>query len=194
MHQGARTPGSIELTPPAEAMVLRRAGEPLERIAVPLVTLGRGDVLVRVELAMLSLQDAETALGARRSATPVVLGAEGIGRVIALGPGRPPRATEGTALSVGMRIAWENTITCGRCAGCRLGASCSRARRYGSERLQRGWELSGSLATHLHLLRRSVIRLPESMTEPDVAFDLVHARDALAYAASTGRAVVRPRR
>ncbi|WP_157157500.1 alcohol dehydrogenase catalytic domain-containing protein [Diaminobutyricimonas sp. LJ205] len=194
MHQGAKTPRSIELTPPAEAMVLRRAGEPLERMAVPLVTLGRGDVLVRIELAVLSVQDAETAVGRRRSFTPVVLGSEGVGHVVALGAGRPPRTPDNLPIKLGMRVAWEATVSCGRCGACRLGASCSRARQYGSAHVERGWELSGTLATHVHLLRRSVIRIAEPVEESGVAFDLLQAGDALDFAARTGRALVRPRR
>jgi putative phosphonate catabolism associated alcohol dehydrogenase len=157
----------------AEALVFRAPGVALELIAVPEVDLRHGEVLVEIELATICGSDLHTISGERAGPAPLVLGHEQVGRVVALGPGRAARDVRGREVHVGARIVWGVAIDCGRCRYCRLGLpqKCASLRKYGHERLRRGWELSGGFASHAHLLARTVIvpvpeELPSSLLAP----------------------------
>jgi putative phosphonate catabolism associated alcohol dehydrogenase len=150
----------------AEALVFRAPGVGLELIAVPEVELRHGEVLAEIELATICGSDLHTLSGLRAGQAPLVLGHEQVGRVRALGPGRAARDVRGHELHVGDRIVWGVAIDCGRCRYCRLGLpqKCVSLRKYGHERLRRGWELSGGFASHAQLLARTVIvRVPEDL-------------------------------
>lgn len=152
LHSVVRTRGNdVLITPTPTAMVWERPNAPHERVAVPGLVLGPGEALVEVELATICGSDVHTALGHRSAPTPLVLGHEQVGRVVATGAGA--RRADGTALSVGDRVVWSVTVSCGECDRCRSGLSqkCRVLVKYGHERMARGWELSGGFATHVHL-------------------------------------------
>jgi len=153
------TGNRVVLEPAAEAYAFLGSDVPLQRIAVTEVTLREGELLVEVELATVCDGDVRTARGDRVVPVPQVLGHEQVGRVVALGPGAPAATYDGLPLSVGDRIVWGVAVECGECAHCRDGATaeCLRPQRYGHERVRRGWELSGGVATHVHLLPGTVI-------------------------------------
>lgn len=162
--QAARAP--LRLDPPPEALVFRGVAEGFEQIVVPDVPLREGDLLVRVELATVCGSDRHTATGQRAEPTPLVLGHEQVGRVVALGPGSPPRTVDGLPLGVGDRVVWGVAVTCGDCRRCRRGLSnkCAGLRKYGHARTERGWELSGGFATHVHVVAGSdVVRVPDDL-------------------------------
>lgn len=156
-----QTPAGVRvaLEPAAEAYAFIGADHPLQRIAVTEVTLREGELLAAVELATVCGSDLHTALGHRAVALPQVLGHEQVGRIVALGPGEPAATLEGVPLSVGDRIVWGVAIDCGDCLMCAQGMpnKCLHLQKYGHERVRRGWELSGGIATHVHLLARTVI-------------------------------------
>ena len=58
-----------------------------------------------------------------------------------------------------MRVVWGIAVDCGRCRNCRNGfpQKCESLRKYGHERMIRGWELGGGFASHMHLLPRTPI-------------------------------------
>jgi len=161
------TAGSeLRLDPAAEALVFLGADHPIERIAVPELALREGEALVAVELATVCASDRHTVQGRRRSPVPSVLGHEQVGRVVALGPGEPAAAIDGMPLSVGDRVVWGVAVACGECRTCRRGIpnKCERLSKYGHEQNRRGWELSGGIATHVHLLARTpVVRVPDGL-------------------------------
>ncbi|MCY7404693.1 MAG: alcohol dehydrogenase catalytic domain-containing protein [Cryobacterium sp.] len=135
----------------AEAMVWSGIGLPLERVAVPGVLLRPGDVLVEVELATICGSDVHTALGHRPAAKPLVLGHEQVGRIVATT--QQSYAANGMPVRVGQRVVWSVTVSCGTCPRCRRGLpqKCLELAKYGHERMQRGWELSGGFATHVQV-------------------------------------------
>ncbi len=149
----------VVLEPAAEAYAFLGADEPLQRIAVTEVTLREGELLVEVELATVCGSDLHTVRGDRAVAVPQVLGHEQVGRIVARGPGAPVATLDGMALAVGDRIVWGVAVDCGDCAMCERGMpnKCLHLQKYGHERLRRGWELSGGIATHVHLLARTPI-------------------------------------
>lgn len=156
----------IILEPAAEAIVFLGAEQPPAVIAVGEVVLHEGEVLASVELATVCGSDVHTVQGHRSAATPQVLGHEQVGRVVGLGPGAPARTVDGTPLQLGDRIVWGVCVACGACDRCERGLSnkCENVRKYGHEQVRRGWELTGGLATHAHLLpRTAIVRVPERL-------------------------------
>ncbi|TFC26153.1 alcohol dehydrogenase [Cryobacterium sp. TMT1-3] len=135
----------------AEAMVWSGVGLPLDAVAVPGVLLGRGDVLVEVELTTVCGSDVHTALGHRPADRPLVLGHEQVGHIVAVA--EQSYASNGMPLRVGQRVVWSVTVSCGTCQRCRRGVpqKCLQLAKYGHERMRRGWELSGGFATHVQV-------------------------------------------
>jgi len=162
----------LPLDPPAEALVYRGPGHGFERISVPELVLHAGELLVSVELATVCGSDLHTVAGTRSAPVPLVLGHEQVGRVVALGPGRAPRSLDGAALAVGDRVVWGVAVSCNHCRMCRRGIpnKCESLQKYGHERMRRGWELNGGMATHVQLLARTpVMRVPEELPAEAVA-------------------------
>ncbi|QEO09143.1 alcohol dehydrogenase catalytic domain-containing protein [Protaetiibacter larvae] len=164
----APPPGTIlqRIEPPAEALVFRGLSHPFERIAVPELVLHPGEALVQVELATVCGSDLHTVSGARSAPAPLVLGHEQVGRIVALGPGRAARTIDGERLAVGDRVVWGVAVDCGACRMCRRGMphKCESLQKYGHQRMRRGWELNGGIATHVHLIARTpVMRVPETL-------------------------------
>lgn len=149
----------VSLHPAAEAYAFLGPDVPVQRIAVTEVTLREGELLVEVELAMLCPTDFDTAAGRIPGTVAQVLGHEQVGRIVASGPGDPPITVDGIPLAMGDRIVWATRVACGDCAACLDGLpdACTAVRRYGHERVRRGWELSGGLATHVHLIAGTAI-------------------------------------
>ncbi|WP_431278518.1 alcohol dehydrogenase catalytic domain-containing protein [Leifsonia poae] len=140
-------------------------GHPHEAVAVPGVRLSPGDALVEIELATVCGSDVHTVSGHRNAQTPLVLGHEQVGRVVALGRGGA-KSVDGHRVSLGERVVWSVAVPCGRCARCRRGLpqKCLTLQKYGHERMRRGWELSGGFATHAHILDGTpIVAVPEDI-------------------------------
>ena len=155
----------VSVYPSATAMVWPGEGHRHEAVAVPGVRLAPGDVLVEVELATVCGSDVHTVLGHRSAPTPLVLGHEQVGRVVALGRGGA-KTTDGHRVSLGERVVWSVAVPCGRCVRCRRGLPqrCLNLQKYGHERMRRGWELSGGFATHTHILDGTpIVPVPDDL-------------------------------
>ncbi|CAN5254303.1 alcohol dehydrogenase catalytic domain-containing protein [soil metagenome] len=177
----------------AEALVFQGAGRPFERIGVPTVVLHPGELLVEVELATICGSDVHTYAGRQVASGPVVLGHEQVGRVVALGPHRPARDVGGHPLSVGDRVVWGVGVDCGRCRYCHAGIpqACATVRRYGHDRVRRGWELSGGFASHVQLLARTpIVRVSDEL--PAELLAPVSCATATIAAALEAASAIRP--
>lgn len=143
---------TVQLSPAATAMVWLGPGKPHEQTAFPGVPLGVGEVLVAIELATICGSDVHTVRGDRSAPAPSILGHEQVGRVVALGP-TSVDATDGLPLSVGDRVVWSITVSCGECDRCARGLTqkCRSLAKYGHERIAPRWELTGGFASHAHL-------------------------------------------
>lgn len=161
----ARLGLGVSAYPSATAMVWPGEGHRHEAVAVPGVRLAPGDALVQIELATVCGSDVHTVRGDRPASTPLVLGHEQVGRVVALGRGGA-KTTDGHRVALGDRVVWSVAVPCGRCARCRRGLpqKCLSLQKYGHERMRRGWELSGGFATHTHLLAGTpIVAVPEGI-------------------------------
>jgi len=175
------------------ALVFRGEGLPFESVAVPEVDLAEGEALVSVELATICGSDLHSIHGHRRVETPLVLGHEQVGRVVALGPGAPARTVDGAELVPGTRVVWGVAVDCGECRYCEAGLpqKCTALRKYGHERIMRGWELSGGFASHVHLLARTpIVAVDERI--PDVVLAPASCATATVMAAIAAAEQVRP--
>jgi putative phosphonate catabolism associated alcohol dehydrogenase len=155
----------VSVYPSATAMVWPGEGHLHEAVAVPGVRLSPGDALVEIELATVCSSDVDTVSGHRDAPTPLVLGHEQVGRVVALGRGGA-KTVDGHRVSLGERVVWSVAVPCGRCARCRRGLpqKCLNLQKYGHERMRRGWELSGGFATHTHILDGTpIVAVPEDI-------------------------------
>jgi putative phosphonate catabolism associated alcohol dehydrogenase len=154
----------VIVKPSPVAMVWNEPGRPHDALAAPGVRLSPGDALVEVELATICGSDQRVARGERSAPTPLVLGHEAVGRVIAVGHGA--LRADGVPLELGDRVVWSATVSCGECDRCQRGVpqGCRSLSRYGHERVHRGWELSGAFATHVQLRDgTAIVRVPEDV-------------------------------
>lgn len=163
-----RPPGhrrDVALRPAATAMVWTGVGHPHETIAVPGVALADADVLVAIEMSTICGSDVHTVQGRRPAPTPLVLGHESVGRVIALGDGGA-LAVDGAPLRVGDRVVWSVTVSCGACDRCRGGMpqKCRTLGKYGHDRIGMHGDLAGAFGSHMQLRAgTAIVRVPESL-------------------------------
>jgi threonine dehydrogenase-like Zn-dependent dehydrogenase len=145
------------LDPPATAQVWLGTGLGFSEIAVPGVRLARGDALVAVELAAVGPDEVRALVGRGAASLPVVPGGSAVGRVVEAD--EHARAHDGRRLRPGMRVVWSGTVACGRCVPCHRGlaSACVSGERYGEERTRRSWQLSGAVASHVHLRRGTAV-------------------------------------
>jgi len=154
----------VLVKPSPVAMVWNEPGRPHDAIAAPGVRLSPGEALVEVELATICPSDVRTVRGERSAHRPLVLGHEQVGRVVAVGEGA--RRADGVPLALGDRVVWSVLVACGTCDRCTRGLPqrCRELARYGHERVHRGWELSGSFATHVQLRAGTdIVRVSEDI-------------------------------
>ncbi|MDQ0642670.1 alcohol dehydrogenase catalytic domain-containing protein [Microbacterium murale] len=155
----------VTLRPAATAKVWLGVGQEHETVAVPGVGLGHGDVLIAIELSTICGSDVHTVQGHRQVPTPLVLGHESVGRVIAIGEGGTT-AADGAPLRIGDRVVWSVTVSCGTCDRCTAGLTqkCRTLAKYGHERIGPRWELTGGFASHVHLRAgTTIVRVPEAL-------------------------------
>lgn len=169
-----RPPGQrrdVALRPAASAMVWLGEGHPHETIAVPGVALGERDALVAVEMSTICRSDLDVVRGNRTAPSPLVLGHESVGRVIATGD-IGMTAVDGTPIRLGDRVVWSPTVPCGMCDRCVQESTegvadartCRAIGEYGAERIGLHGDLTGAFGSHVQLRAgTTVVRVPESL-------------------------------
>ena len=151
--------------PTATVQIFTSPDKPLRRrdIALP-DRLEPDEVLVALDLATICGSDLHTLSGLRQEPTPLVLGHEAVGRVI---------ASERLDVAPGTRISWSLADSCGQCPACTthlLPEKCDHLFKYGHAALTDGSGLNGCYATHL-LLRPGthVVSVPDHLADTVVA-------------------------
>lgn len=149
-------------------------GLPTSVHATPVPTdLAPGELLVGIDFATVCGSDVHTVTGRRVSPSPSILGHEQVGRVLALGAGPAPLTTGGDPVTVGMRVVWSVTDSCGTCPRCLAGApqKCLHLRKYGHEPVGDDWLLNGGFATHCLVRSGTAVtavpdELPDEVASP----------------------------
>ncbi|AFR49197.1 zinc-dependent alcohol dehydrogenase [Gordonia sp. KTR9] len=146
-----------------------------------------GHVVIEVAAASLCGTDRELyewtpSAQAFNLSLPVVLGHEGAGTVVEVGPGV-------TDLEVGDRVALESHLICGRCYACRTGDAhtCERTRII-------GMHIDGLFAEYMNVPQDICVKLPEGLSFEsgallEAAGVAVHAVQRANYSVA-GRAVL----
>ena len=152
----------------ARGAVLRAFNEPLVLEEAEVPAPGPGAVVVRIDLAGVCGTDVHLCHGNLRIPTPVILGHEAVGTVLALGEG-VERDFTGAPLRVGDTVAWTSSISCGTCHWCVVEGErtlCENRRVYGiNQRFDEFPRLSGGFADVIYLQPGSAIfRLPAGVT------------------------------
>lgn len=152
------------MTATATVAIFEAPGRPfrLEQIKLP-KTLADDEALIEISLATICGSDIHTVEGRRNEPTPAVLGHEGVGRVVAAGPGR--------TWMLGSRVTWTSASSCGQCAACSdygLPQKCPDVFKYGHAPIADGCGLHGTYATHL-LVRAGTTLIPLPGHVADIA-------------------------
>ncbi len=124
------------------------------------------EILVRVLGCTLCGSDLHTFCGRRSVAVPTILGHEIVGEIVEFGPEARREDYGGVPLAVGDRVTWAIVAACGGCFYCShdLWPKCTRATKYGHERIAPQRELLGGLAEYALLVSGSAIfRLPQAV-------------------------------
>ncbi len=142
----------------ARGAIFEQAGQPFRFAELPLPSvLEPGQVLVALSLATICGSDLHTHAGRRQEPVPCILGHEGVGRVVAAGPGREAW--------LGQRVTWSSADACGHCSSCidwELPQKCDRVFKYGHAQLGAGSGLHGTYATHIVLRPGThLVRVPD---------------------------------
>jgi len=150
------------------AAVLTNYQEPLELREFPVPDkIGAEEALVRVQMAGICGTDVHLWLGQLPIPLPVILGHETVGYIERLGPDLK-KDWRGKPLTVGDRITWASSITCGECYYCRLKRQptrCLYRKAYGiSYCADEAPHLRGGYAQYILLRKGSAIfRLPDEL-------------------------------
>jgi putative phosphonate catabolism associated alcohol dehydrogenase len=109
--------------------------------------------------------DVHTVQGRRSAPTPLVLGHESVGRVIATGD-TGASTVDGTPLRIGDRVVWSVTISCASSDRCQRGMpqKCRSLGKYGHDRVGAHGDLTGAFASHVQLREgTAIVRVPEAL-------------------------------
>jgi len=164
-------------TQAAAGQVFHGAGKPFELQEFKLPTvLGEGEVLVKLDTATICGSDLHTVHGRRNEPTPLILGHEGVGEVVAMGP--PALESFGASaltgaprLREGDVVTWSIADSCGHCPECKshmLPQKCHTLMKYGHTAVASARSpsaLSGTYATHILLQKGTRIAvLPQGLS------------------------------
>ncbi|HAE19223.1 MAG TPA: dehydrogenase [Verrucomicrobiales bacterium] len=123
---------------------------------------GPGETLVQITMSTICGSDLHTFEGRRDGTPPSVLGHEGVGIVIATGPGANDSL-------IGKRVTWTLVDTCGCCEPCTswdLPQKCDNLFKYGHSSVTVGQGLNGCFASHIMLRKGThIVPLPDALSD-----------------------------
>ncbi len=157
----------------AQACVLENFKAPLQLRALPLPARPEpGAALVRTEMAGICGTDVHLWRGELPIGLPVILGHETVGRIEQLGEGLE-RDWTGQPLTLGDRVTWNSTTSCGQCFYCaekRQPTRCPQRRAYGiGYRCDQPPHFLGGYAEFHYLRpRTSIFKLPDDVSNESV--------------------------
>ncbi|RLE63738.1 MAG: alcohol dehydrogenase [Thermoprotei archaeon] len=155
----------------SKAAVFEEVGKPLEIRDFDLPdSLEPGSALCRVLYGTICGSDLHTVYGRRKEPTPLVLGHEIVGEIVALGEGLE-KDISGRNLEIGDRITWTIMASCGKCYYCRNGLpqKCVSLKKYGHTSIDDeaiNSPLVGGYGEYVYILPGTfVLKVPESLSD-----------------------------
>jgi putative phosphonate catabolism associated alcohol dehydrogenase len=154
-----------------KAAVFEKVGTPLDIREFPVPRdLEPGAALCRVRLSTVCGSDLHTTRGRRPEPTPLVLGHEIVGELVAIGSGLTKDGF-GDPLKVGDRVSWTIMASCGKCFFCTNGLpqKCESLKKYGhtahnDPHIRSG--LVGGYAEYVYILPGTTLfRIPASLSD-----------------------------
>ena len=151
----------------ARGAVLREFNQPLSIEEAPVPDPEPGAVVARIDYGGICGTDVHLHHGNLPIPTPLILGHEAVGRVLAFGDGVSSDFA-GRPLRKGDPIVWSSNIPCGRCYWCVIEKErtlCEQRKVYGvNQRFDEWPRLSGGWADHAYLQPGSAIfKLPDGV-------------------------------
>jgi len=141
------------------AAVFIEPGKPLEMRKFNLPNkLEPGAALCKVKMSTICGSDLHTISGRRTEPTPLILGHEIIGEIVALGSDLKNDGF-GDKLKIGNRVSWSIMASCGRCFYCGLDLpqKCEKLRKYGHTCCNEPPHLTGGYAEYIYLFPGTAI-------------------------------------
>ncbi|MHC4562712.1 MAG: alcohol dehydrogenase catalytic domain-containing protein [Planctomycetota bacterium] len=126
-----------------------------------------GSAICKVTMATVCGSDLYTITGRRTEPTPLILGHEIIGEVVALGDGLSEDGF-GQPLRTGDRVSWTIMACCGECFFCthELPQKCLHLRKYGHMCHHDAPHLTGGFAEHIVLMPGTgIFRIPDGLPD-----------------------------
>ena len=160
------------MTETGKAAVMTAVNKELEIIEYPLPQVGKGSILVKITCCTICGSDLHTWLGRRGGPTPIILGHEIVGKIVALGDGVTHDSGD-RPLKMGDRITWTIMDNCGKCYYCRekgLMMKCRNLKKYGHDSCADPPHFVGGFAEYCYITPGTcVIKIPDGLTDEVVA-------------------------
>ena len=154
------------------AIVFSGVGKPLEEKNYPIMdNLDENEAIVEISLSTVCGSDVHTWLGHRPFPTPCILGHEMVGKIIKLGKNLTHDFLN-NELSIGDRITWSMTASCGECYFCKIAnlpQKCVKLFKYGHATSNQFPHFTGGFAKFVKLVNGSYIfKIPSDLSDKEV--------------------------
>lgn len=137
-----------------QAVLFESDSKEWRTVHVPLPDPQHDEILVRVLACTICGSDLHSVSGRRSVPSPIILGHEIVGEIVAFGPTSSRQTVDGRALQEGDRIVWALVANCGECFFCSNGLpqKCEQSFKYGHAKFESPRHLAGGFAEHCLLV------------------------------------------
>ena len=160
------------MTENTNAIVFCGTGKPLEEknYSIPELS-NENEAIVEISLSTVCGSDVHTWLGHRPFPTPCILGHEMVGKIIKLGKNLKHDFLN-NELSVGDRVTWSMTASCGNCYYCKIAnlpQKCVKLFKYGHVTSDEAPHFTGGYAKYVKIVEGSYIfKIPSDLSDKEV--------------------------
>jgi len=156
-----------------KAIIFSGTGKPLEEKEYDLPeNIDDDEIIVKLTLSTVCGSDVHTWLGHRPFPTPCILGHEMVGKIVKLGKNLT-KDNVGNKISIGDRIIWSMTISCGTCYYCKIAKlpqKCTSLFKYGHANSDIYPHITGGYANFIQLKKGSYfLKIPDILDDEEVA-------------------------
>ena len=154
------------------AIIFCGKGKPLEEKNYEIDNkIDENEAIVEISLSTVCGSDVHTWLGQRSFPTPCILGHEMVGKIIKLGKNLTHDFLNNT-LSIGDRITWSMTASCGECYYCKIAnlpQKCVKLFKYGHVNSDEPPHFTGGYAKFVKIVKGSFIfKIPSNLSDEEV--------------------------